>query len=778
MMEMVGQRIRVRGLVQGVGFRPYVWQLANDAGLPGTVLNDGAGVDIEIWGKADDLANFRHRLEAEAPPLARIDSIEVSGIAGQPPQVPFRITQSVKGNVATGIVPDAAVCPACLDEIANPVGRRYRYAFTNCTHCGPRLSIMEGIPYDRSSTSMSAFAMCAACQAEYDNPTDRRFHAQPNACPDCGPRVWLENAAGKVQAGDPIAEAARLIGDGCIVAIKGIGGFHLACDATSDDAVSRLRQRKRRDRKPFAVMVRNLEDAEAWANVGSEEAEMLSAAVAPIVLVAAADGKLASEIAPGHDHIGVMLPYTPLHHLLMQALDGPIVLTSGNLSDEPQVTGNQQARAQLGGIVDYWLMHDRDIVNRLDDSVMRLDPTGPTVIRRARGLAPDPLPLSGALENGRRVLAMGGELKSTFCLTMAGQAVLSQHLGDLEHAATLDEFRNTIELYRRVFDFTPDTVAVDLHPDYLSTQFGQVLGQELAVDVIGVQHHHAHLASCLAEHQVPVGDERSLGVILDGLGLGEDGTIWGGEFLVGGYADFQRAGHFQPVALPGGAQAIREPWRNAYAHLKTAFGRDWLQALAATQIGEFLCNKPVATLDRMLERQINAPVSTSAGRLFDAAAAVIGVCVERQTYEGQAAMELEALARPHMSAERGYAADISCEPCMRIDWASMWEGLVADVRKGIDPGKIAARFHIGLCDVVAQVATSIAGREGICRVVLSGGVMQNRLLLAGLHHRLCNHNLEVLVHHRVPANDGGLALGQAVIAAVCDVGHSELQDGV
>jgi hydrogenase maturation protein HypF len=763
---MAGRRFRVRGLVQGVGFRPHVWRLANALALTGHVRNDGAGVAIEVWGRAEALDRFARRLAEDAPPLARIARIEEEPLAGPPPPAPFRIAESAGGAIATGVVPDAATCGHCLAEVLDPGDRRHGYAFTNCTHCGPRLSIVETIPYDRERTSMRTFRMCEACRREYDDPADRRFHAQPNACPDCGPRLWLEDRAGRIAAGDPIAAAARFLREGAIVAVKGIGGFHLACDAAEERVVAELRRRKHRALKPLAVMGADLDQVRRFAAVSEEEAELLASPAAPIVLLEARGEALASGVAPGHDRVGFMLPYTPLHHMLMRRLDRPIVLTSGNLSEEPQATGNDEARSRLAAIADHWLLHDRDIVNRLDDSVVRIDAPAPTVRRRARGLAPAPVRLAEAFAQGPQVLAMGGELKSTFCLLRRGEAVLSQHMGDLEEAATHADYRKTLALYRRLFDFTPEIVAVDLHPDYLSSQWGQALADETGARVVRVQHHHAHFAACLAEHAVAPGNDRSLGIVLDGLGLGEDGTVWGGEFLVGGYDGFARAGHFRPVALPGGTAAMREPWRNTVAHLDAALGPGYLDALAGTELARFLEGKPLAVIERMIAGGINSPLSSSAGRLFDAVAAALGICRERQGYEGQAAMELEALARPHLAGEAPYPVDQSGGKTVVLSWQPLWQALIADLGRGVERGRMAARFHRGLAAGITDAARTIVATKGVRRIVLSGGVMQNRILLQELHATLTEDGFDVLLHHQVPANDGGLSLGQAAVAAV------------
>lgn len=781
--NVTGVAIRVRGLVQGVGFRPTVWRLARAFGLTGEVLNDGEGVLIRAWGTPEALARFEAALAAEPPPLARVDSIERSELSGgRAVSEHFCIVASERGAVATGIAADAATCPACLQEVLDPANRRYRYPFANCTHCGPRLSIVQAIPYDRGSTSMAAFAMCKDCSAEYENPADRRFHAEPIACPECGPRVWLEDAGGaEVAAGvgeDAIAVAARLIAEGDIVAIKGIGGFHLACDAGNEDAVARLRQRKHRYHKPFALMAAELEMIAAHARVAAAEAELLQSTAAPIVVldVGPQTEGLAASVAPGQASLGFMLPYTPLHHLLMRDLARPIVLTSGNRSDEPQCTGNDEARRRLSGIADHWLMHDRDIVNRLDDSVARVIDGAPAMLRRARGFAPDPIRLPAGFGEAPRVLAMGAELKSTFCLLRDGEAVLSQHIGDLEEAATHADYRAALALYRQLFAFEPEVVAVDCHPDYLSTQWGRAIAAEDGVALGEVQHHHAHVAACLAEHGIALSDPAVLGIVLDGLGLGEDGALWGGEILSCDYRSYERLAHFTPVALLGGSKAMREPWRNAFAHLHRFIGWSEVTArYADLDIVRRLAAKPLAPLERMLETGLNAPPSSSAGRLFDAVAAALGVCAEVASYEGQAAIELEALAeRGRDEAGDGYPVDVSEGALLTMGWASLWRALLDDLASGTPREVIAARFHAGLAAGLARLGGKLAKRHGLKRAVLSGGVFQNRLLLQGVAKGLRNSGLDVLTPQRVPANDGGIALGQAVIAAARAVSGREL----
>lgn len=765
--DLESRRIRVSGLVQGVGFRPNVWRLAKEEGLTGFVLNDGAGVAIEVTGSPAALDRFCQRLDVESPPLARIDRIEAMLLDRLATQADsFVIRTSEKGSIATGIVPDAATCPDCLAECRNPADRRHGYAFTNCTHCGPRLSIVEAIPYDRQTTTMAHFIMCPDCQREYDDPADRRFHAQPNACPECGPRLWLEDRHGQRRSNEPIAAAARLLQRSQIVAVKGLGGFHLACDATCEEAVRTLRYRKARDLKPLAVMVRDVEMARAITDVTTDEEGLLRSGAAPIVLVAGKENSaLASGVAPRQARVGIMLPYTPLHHLLLAAADRPLVMTSGNRSSEPQCISNVDAKTRLAAITDGWLMHDRDIANRLDDSVVRLDGHGPTILRRTRGFAPAPLLLAEDFASAPDVLACGGELKSTFCFTRAGAATLSQHLGDLEEPQTCIDYRKTLELYRRLYAFEPKVIAVDKHPDYATRCWGAALARDLGVPLVHVQHHHAHLASVLAENGFEMGVQNVLGIILDGTGLGDDGTIWGGEFLLGGYRSFERVGHFEAIGLAGGAAAVREPWRNTYAHLKSS-------GLAAA--GRIECNipalgwlrdKPLSMIDQMLANRINAPLASSAGRLFDSVACLLGICRDHQSYEGEAAILLEALATPHMASVGSYPFKSGDGATTVVSFAPMWPALLHDLEKGADAGFIAARFHRTVIDAISQATQSLARSHPIKAVALSGGVFQNRILLDGVGAELERLGFRVLRHRQVPANDGGLSLGQAAIAA-------------
>jgi len=774
-----GISLRVRGLVQGVGFRPTVWRLANRLGIMGEVLNDGEGVLIHAWGPASALHEFELALSAEAPPLARVDSVECTPLQARFEGAGFQIVQSQRGTVRTGIVADAATCPACLADIRDRSNRRYRYPFTNCTHCGPRLSIVRAIPYDRATTSMAKFPMCAACLTEYRDPADRRFHAQPNACPDCGPKVWLEGLGGVLEDAsayrDAIAAAAALIAAGEIVAIKGIGGFHLACDACNADAVVRLRRRKARYGKPFALMARGLDIIADYAELGEAERASLSSVAAPIVILKSKlcpAAPLAPGIAPGQATLGFMLPYTPLHHLLIENLAQPIVLTSGNRSDEPQCIDNAEARERLGQIADYFLMHDRDIVNRLDDSVARVAAGKPRLLRRARGYAPTPLRLPLGFEGAPAVLAMGGELKSTFCLLKDGQAIVSQHMGDLEEAATHSDYRRNLELYQNLFRFEPQALAVDAHPDYISTKWGLALAEEAGLPATSVQHHHAHIAAALGECGVPVSTAPVIGIALDGLGLSEDAELWGGEFLLADYRSYRRLGHFVPVPLIGGSKAMREPWRNALAHFQTFLGWEAVRrGYPNLEPIQRLERKPLETCLRMMERGINSPPSSSAGRLFDAAAAALGLCFDAALYEGQAAIELEALAEGAMErACEGYGAALLTGDPLRLGWAPLWTGILQDLAAGTDRAIIAARFHLGLIETVSATARALARAHGCETAVLTGGVFQNKILLQGVSKRLAELDIKAIAPAVFPANDGGISLGQALIAAARSLG--------
>ncbi len=763
--------IRVRGLVQGVGFRPTVWRIATEHALVGEVLNDGEGVVIRLWGTPSAQQTFVERLRSEAPPLSRIDAIEITPISDVAPfDDAFQIVDSEAGEVSTGVVPDAATCPACAAEVRDLSNRRYHYPFTNCTHCGPRLSIVRGIPYDRSNTSMVAFPLCLICRREYEDQANRRFHAQPNACPVCGPRIWLEEKGGEaLDVGDVIGVAAKRIEEGAIVAIKGIGGFHLACDATNETAVAELRRRKHRYQKAFALMARDEAMISRYAQLREGDRTALSQQAAPVVVMdAREDTGLAPSIAPGQATLGFMLPYTPLHGLLADALDTPFVVTSGNRSEEPQCIDNGQAQEKLAEITDLFLMHDRVIVNRLDDSVVRVMDGEPRLLRRARGYAPASILLPEGFEQAPPITALGGDLKSTFCLLRDGQAILSQHLGDLEETATFSEFQATLDLYEALFQHTPERIVVDLHPGYLSSRFGRELARSRGLPLVEVQHHHAHIAACLAENGWALDAPPVLGIALDGLGYGEDGSLWGGEFLLGDYRGFQRVACLRPVSMIGGDKASSEPWRNTYAQLSCAFTLEHLQEeYADLPLMAYLQGKPRQILDRMLKRGLNSPLTSSAGRLFDAVAAALDICRERIEYEGQAAVEMEMLLET--GTEEGlqpypFGIDRST-PLTLLDPKPMWQELLQDLRRGRGRGAMVARFHWGLADTLTDLAGEVCQERGIGTVVLSGGVFQNRPLFERMAASLRRGGLQVLSHRQVPANDGGLSLGQVVIAA-------------
>lgn len=750
-----GRRIRVRGLVQGVGFRPFVWRLAQELSLAGEVSNDGEGVLIAAWGPSAALDQLAQRLAEDAPLLARVSAVEMAALGGAPAGMDFRIVASGEGTAAAVIPPDAATCPACLAEVHDPAERRHGYAFANCTHCGPRLTIAAAIPWDRPNTAMKAFPLCPACRAEYDDPADRRFHAQPIACPDCGPRLWFIDKVGEA-AGDSLQRTVAALRAGRIAAIKGLGGFHLACDARNGEAVALLRQRKARDAKPFALMCA---DPAAICVVSPAAAALLASPAAPIVLLPRrADVSLPEALAPDQDHLGVMLPATPLHHLLLVAFGGPLVMTSGNRSEEPQIIDNDSALAELGGIADVFLLHDRPILNRLDDSVIALDAAQqPIPLRRARGYAPAPIALP--IRDCPPTLAMGGELKATFALLRGGEAIVSQHIGDLEQAGALEDYRRMLDLYCRLYQFSPAVIAVDRHAGYLSTQLGEALALETGARLVRVAHHHAHFAACLADNGIPDSDEEHLGLLLDGLGLGDDDTLWGGEILAGNYRSARRVGGFPAVPLIGGGAAMREPWRNLLAHLAHAFGPDW--RTRAAPVLQYMPDAGRLDLaERMLASGTNCPPCSSAGRLFDAAAAALGLHPARISHEGQAAMALEALARPYAASEEPYRAGLDAGGT--LDWAPLWDALLADLAAGREPGWVAARFHLGVATAVADAAARLA-RPGQY-VALSGGVMQNRILLAAMREALNCRGLVPLGHRTVPANDGGLSLGQGLIA--------------
>ncbi len=747
-------RITVTGTVQGVGYRPFVYQLAAKLRVGGWVCNTGDGVLIEAEGDEATLAAFADGLAAEAPPLARVTA--VSAVPIDPlGESDFRIDLSRgsgrgAGGVQTDVPPDVATCADCLADVSDVANRRYRYPFTNCTNCGPRFTIIRGIPYDRPQTTMAGFALCPDCHAEYDDPGDRRFHAQPNACPVCGPHLILDGE--RPGDGEAVTRAAGLLRDGKVFAIKGLGGYHLACDARSSHAVSTLRDRKGRAGKPFAVMCASIDEARRVCDVGPEAEALLLSPMRPIVLLPLREGAdISPLVAPALREIGVMLPYTPLHHLLLAEAPPTLVMTSGNLSEEPIVHRDDDAHARLGALADHFLEHDRPIHVPCDDSVVRIDSGAPVILRRARGYVPSPIDLGRQMPS---ILACGGDLKSTFCLTRGTSALLSQHLGDLANVAAIDHYRDMVEHFRAFFRVTPEVIAHDLHPDYHSTRFALSLdGRKVAV-----QHHHAHIAACMAEHRL---DGPVLGVSFDGTGFGADGTIWGGEFLVAEYHDFRRAGFLAPVPLPGGEASIRRPGRLALAYLISTFGQDEAVSLAEELVPS-LSDQEISTVALQVERGLNSPLTSSMGRLFDAVSALVGVCTDVR-YEGQAAMEFEAIAASDGGVYPFAIARI--DGALQIDWHPLFAALVSDLRQRVPASTISHRFHATIAGMVASVCTELRGETGLDRVVLSGGVFQNALLTDLTVRRLTSAGFSVYRHSLVPCNDGGLSLGQAVVAA-------------
>ncbi len=749
----MGKAIHITGVVQGVGFRPFVYNLALRHGLVGWVRNTSAGVDIRAEGAPEALQAFVAALTTEAPPLARIDRLTADDIAAETYSAfEIHLSAAVEGAFQP-ISADIAICDNCLRELRDPKDRRYRYPFINCTHCGPRFTLIKDIPYDRPLTTMADFPLCPDCAAEYHDPADRRFHAQPVACPECGPEVWLEHDGRHLHGDHAIRGTAALLGQGYIVAIKGLGGFHLACDATNPIAVAELRRRKGRAAKPFALMMADLDMIRQHCAVSETEARLLKSSASPIVLLyhRADSAQIAPEVAPGQTTLGVMLPYTPLHVLLMDEGLPPLVMTSGNLSEEPIVTDNADARERLAGLADAFLMHNRDIHIRTDDSVMRIFEDGELPLRRSRGYAPYPVRLPFDLPP---VLAVGGELKNTFCLTRDTYAFMSHHIGDMDNYETLQSFESGVTHFERLFRITPEIIAYDLHPDYRTTRYAQGRVAEAGIPAVVVQHHHAHIAGVMAEHGL-TGEHPVIGVCFDGTGYGTDGTIWGGEFLIADYAGFERPAYLKPVRLPGGDAATRKPARIGLSYLlaSSVSPDDTLPPLSALSAAEH------RTVRIQSERGLNAPLTSSMGRLFDAVSSLVGIC-QVATYEGQAAIELETAVDP---METGTYAFGMHNP--QIDSAPVIRGVVADWQAGLSPSVIAARFHNSVAAMIRDVCLRLQARYGLHEVALSGGVFQNVRLLGKTLPLLRDAGFTVYTHRLVPPNDGGLALGQAVIAA-------------
>jgi hydrogenase maturation protein HypF len=749
---MERRAIAIQGTVQGVGFRPFVYKLASELQLSGFVKNQISGAFIEVEGEGGPLDQFLAQLASRLPPLARIDRISwhIQPVKGERT---FQIQSS--DRIASGqivIAPDAATCEDCLAELFDARNRRYRYPFLNCTNCGPRLTIVTGAPYDRERTTMASFPMCPACRTEYEDPTNRRFHAQPIACPECGPRISALNADGlRIETEDPLRYFSAAIWAGNIGAMKGLGGYHLICNAADAAAVSKLRHRKNREEKPLAVMVGDLAIARALCEIDKAEEELLISPRRPIVLLQKRSPAIvADDVAPGNPRLGVMLPYTPLHHLLMREMDGlPLVMTSGNRSDEPIVCDEPEAVEVLRGICDLFLIHDRPIHVRCDDSVTRVIGGIESPVRRSRGYAPQPIALP--VECTSPILAVGGQLKGAFGFGNGSRAILSHHMGDLDHFKAFRAFERDIALYENLFDIKPRYVAHDLHPDYASTRFAQLRG----IPCIGIQHHHAHMASCMAEHGL---NEPVIGITFDGTGFGPDGATWGGEFLVGDYSQFKRVAHLRYVAMPGGERAIREPWRMAAAYLLDA----------KAECGEFSKRIPVASmrlLQTMIQRKFNSPQTSSMGRLFDAVASLIGV-QDHVSYEGQAAIRLEALAKS-VDACGIYPFEVTADSqdMWIIDTRPIILSVASDLKSGIKQEYMARRFHSTLTEIVSDICSKVMKTTEICNVVLSGGTFMNELLTVGVSDRLTRQGLRLYRHRLVPPNDGGLCLGQLIIAA-------------
>ena len=741
-----------------MGFRPFIFRLARQYNLKGFVRNTSENVEIEIEGEKEALEAFLASVRSEAPPRALIETIETSfhSVKGY---TDFEIRKSLKEDGKRQLVsPDIATCDDCRTEIFSKTDRRFRYPFTNCTNCGPRFTIIKDIPYDRARTTMRSFTMCPECEREYDDALDRRFHAQPNACSACGPRLQLtDNHGTAIPSEDVLKTASELLKAGDILAIKGLGGFHFACDATNEKVVKRLRERKNRPSKPLAVMAKDLEEAKKHCVLTLAERNLLTSPECPVVLAKWKDetSSICKAVAPRLRVMGIMLPYTPLHHLLLREVDRPLVMTSGNLSSEPLVKDNEEALAKLGTIADVFVFHDRDIHARCDDSVCMVEEEIPQVIRPARGYAPHPFSLPF---KARQVLACGAELKNTVCLTHSDHAFLSQHIGDMENEETLRHFESTIELYKRLFRIEPEIVAYDMHPEYIATKYALELASRQGLKSVAVQHHHAHIASCLVDNNI---EGPLIGVAFDGTGYGTDGTIWGGEFLIADWQRFERVGHLEVVPMPGGETAIKKPYRMALGYLYTLLGENvCLEGLPLDAVDPI--EREVIKLQ--LKRGINAPLTSSAGRLFDAIAALTGVRSVID-YDAQAAIELEMIVRNDVRETGVYPFSIDQQQRKQVvRLGELFEAIVIDVKDGTPPETISAKFHRTAAQLIAKVCTLVAQNRGIDQVALSGGVFQNRLLLRLVTAALRQEGFSVLTHRLVPCNDAGISLGQAVIA--------------
>ncbi len=749
----IAKKLEVNGIVQGVGFRPFVYQLANRYSIKGEVSNTSSGVSIYAEGVTEDIDLFRHDLSDKSPFLAHVTEISVHQESVKHYKR-FSISKSIKNsNASTLISPDVSICEDCLQELFDQDDRRYKYPFINCTNCGPRYTIIDDIPYDRPNTSMKHFRMCRKCQDEYDNPEDRRFHAQPNACDDCGPHVSLfDNTQGKISTEDPIKKTAELLKQGHIVAIKGLGGFHLAADAENNDAVSCLRRRKHREEKPFALMSYDIRDIRRYAVVEPIDETLLLSPQRPIVILAKKlPNSISKEVSPRNNHFGTMLPYTPIHYILLNFGFSALVMTSGNMRDEPIAIENEEAFERLSNIADYFLIHNRDIYLRSDDSIVKNTACFKRVMRRSRGYIPTPVFLK---QNGPQVLACGAELKNTVCLTKDNMAFLSQHIGDLKNASAYNFFNTTIEHMKNILNIKPDILAYDLHPDYLSTRYAM---ERQDIEKVPVQHHHAHIVSCMAENML---NGEVIGLSFDGTGYGTDGSIWGGEILVADEREFIRKAHLAYVPMPGSSAAIKEPWRMAISYLYDAFGNSY-QDLDISVLKE-IEKKNLNIISEMILKSINSPKTSSLGRLFDGVASIIGIR-HNVCYEGQAAMELEMIAGEE--TKEIYEYEWTPGDINRVLLKPIICGIVHDMISGVVPSRISAKFHMTLIRLFADLCDKIRAETGLNRIVFSGGVFQNSILLSGLINALEEHNFQVFTHCLVPTNDGGISLGQAIIAA-------------
>jgi hydrogenase maturation protein HypF len=750
-------QILVRGIVQGVGFRPYIYSLAIQHSLKGQVLNNNQGVLIDVEGEAQTVEQFITKIKISPPPLSLIESIECYNNLAPADFRDFRIVESaVSGEKLVPISADIATCADCLRELYSPQDRRFRYPFINCTNCGPRFTIIEGIPYDRTQTTMRDFLMCSACRAEYENPLDRRFHAEPTACSACGPRMFLTDVQGREIAvdqngEDAISRARHELISGAIIAVKGLGGFHLACDALNAEAVGQLRSRKYREDKPFALMADSVEIIRTYCYVSEVEEELLQSARRPIVLLERKpDSTIPYAIAPGVNSLGFMLPYTPLHYLLLENLGRPLVMTSGNISDEPICFEDKEVYERLSNIADFFLLHNRRIHMRTDDSVTRVQGEREIILRRSRGYAP--APIKTGFRFAQQILACGAELKNTFCLTCDNYAFVSHHIGDLENLETLRSFTEGIEHFKRLFDLHPEVAAYDLHPEYLSTKYA--LSLDDLTTRVGVQHHHAHIASCMADNRI---EGEVIGVAMDGLGFGEDGRFWGGEFFVADFSDAERVAHLDYIPMPGGTKAIREPWRMAAIYLHRAMGSDFLN-LNLPFVNR-MDRRAWATLRQMAASGTNSPLTSSMGRLFDAVSSLLGL---RQMihYEGQAAIEMETIADRKVT--NNYLFEVVAGGIIKAE--AVIQRTVEDLLNNISISEISAKFHLAVAHLIVTIARNIRNERHLNRVVLSGGVFQNMLLLERTYRMLTAESFEVFTHSRIPTNDGGISLGQAAVA--------------